>query len=308
MAVFGHEVLGLQVGPGDMKLVQVRLQRTPEVTAYAEAALSSVSEKEHPAGFNVEVAASSLQELLKNKQHGTFRSRDCYLSIPESFVFRKLIEIPTTLTEEEIMPAIRNEAASYLPTDPDAMEIDYQIVLPSAFEKAEEGMHTLAVVAVERVVIQEYVALCQAAKLRPMALDTRAAALMRALVSPTSKDLMVIVSCETETAVVVLVQQGIVWGTASARTSDDVELFSTAIADEIEHITKFYANRTGKAGTPKGIILQGTGTLTALKKALQSQTEAPVHEAKAVATLPDGCDRSYIAAIGGALYPLYGLL
>jgi len=256
----------------------------------------------------VDVATATLQDVLKDRQHGTFRSRDCYLSLPESKVFRKLIEIPSTLSEEEIMPAIRNEAASYLPTDPDAMEIDYQIIPPTSFEKPEEGIQTLAVVAVERVVIQEYIALCQAAKLRPLALDTRPAALMRALVSPTSKELVVVVSCEGDTAIVILVQQGIVWGTGSARATDDASVFATAIADEVEHVTKFYANRTGKAGTPKGIILQGSGALGPLKKALQAQTEVPVHEAKTVASTPDGCDRSYAAAIGASLYPLYALL
>lgn len=308
MGLFGREVLGLHLTANEIRLAQVKLQRQPEVNAFATVSVSAASSKEEGSGLVIDAVAEGLKALLKDRSNGVFRSRDCYISLPESKVFRKILELPASLSEDELWSAINNEAASYLPGDVSAMEMDYQIIPSEYFEKPDPALRHIALVAVGKSIVQDYLAVCAAAKLRPMAVDTRPAAMARSLISPQDKDLALIVVCDKDNAVVSLVQQGIVWATGLAQCTDDIADTVASIADEVEHVHKFYANRSGKTKGAKKLILSTSGEYVALKKPLQAALDVTVQEAKYILSVPPGFDRSYAAAAGAALYPLYSLL
>ena len=307
MGLFGREALGLQVGPRDLKLVQVTLERSPKVTAFAVCAFEEVKEKEHPAGFDAGIAASLLNDVLKKNGTGTFKSRECYVSVPESAVFRKLIELPASLKEDELLSAISTDAASYLPSDPELMQIDYQVIPSSYLEKPDQAIQHLAVVAVEKAIIQEYVALCASSKLKLLAIDTQSASLARALISPRDTALRLLVSIESEVATVSLVQHGLVWATGQARVTEDASVTASGIIDEIEHITKFYTNRSGKTSVPKDVLLRAD-SFAAMKKALKQRGDYQAHEANLIVSNQIECKSSFAGAIGSGVYPLYNLL
>ncbi len=308
MGLFGREVVGLQVSSSEIRLAQVKLQRQPEVNAFAQVSVSASSAKEEGSGLIIDAVVEGLKAALKDRSNGVFRSRDCYISLPESKVFRKILELPTSLSEEELWGAINNEAASYLPEDVSTMELDYQVIPPEYFEKPDPAIRHIALVAVEKSIVQDYLAICTAVKLRPIAIDTRPAAIARSLISPQDKELLLIVVCDKDNAMVSLVQGGIVWATGLAKCSDDVDETVTSIVDEVEHVNKFFANRSGKTKGAKKLILSVPSEQVALKKPLQDALDATVQEAKYIVSIPEGCDRGYATAVGAALYPLYILL
>jgi hypothetical protein len=166
----------------------------------------------------------------------------------------------------------------------------------------------VSVVAVDKQVIQEIIALCSHSKLQPTSIDTRPAAIARAVVPPKEQGVVTVVEWHGGEAMLAVVENGVVWTTGVTKAGEDSVVAATAIADELEHAVKFFMNRTGSsASKPDIYVVSSHPEAGALRKQLEKYVdgEAKVIEGVSVVPLPSGCDSRFAAALGAAMYPLY---
>lgn len=229
-------------------------------------------------------------------------------AVSELQVFRKVIELPDQLKGSELMGAIRLEVTQYLPEEIELSELDYQVLSVDTKNKTQQIM----VVTVPKKIVQQYQQALQASGFPLAAIDVRSAALGRAVVEAKEKKGMVLVNIEEDATVVSVYQGDAVRVTSSlALGIEDVEKeevtnsMISALVDEIDHVIKFYANRSVEHEEVKEILLAGSGSLLkGLKEGLAKQVQLPINQAKPIITVPAFCDRRFLVALGCALYPI----
>lgn len=295
-----REALGLEIRDDVVRAAAIRLQRQPSVIGYGRAEVVSGDDR------HAQVVAA-VRTALKEPSEGRLAVRDAYLSLPESKVFRKIVEIPANLPPEEWRAKVMEGIESFLPGEPDSMEMDFQIMPTSFFAKADPQVSYAAAVAVEKRIVQDLVAVLTEIKLEPKGIDTVPAALARAALAPSDMEPAVLIASEADQIIVTLVQRGFVWATGSVRggAAEDPMGLAVAVADEVAHITKFYANRSGMTKLPKRTLLVSSFP-TEFKKKLGEELDNTVKEGKPVLELAAGLDA--MVALGAALYPLYQLI
>lgn len=292
-----REALGLELREDCVRALALRLQRMPVVLGYGWVEVAS--------GEDVHAQTlTALQTALREPVEGKLTLREAYVSLPESKVFRKIIELPHATLPEELRQKIGEEIASFLPGELDTMEFDFQFLPPSFFAKPDPEIRHVAVVATEKRIVQDILALTNEAKLRLKALDTAAAALARSLLAPDDAEPALVIAAETNQINVALIQQAYVWATGVVRGSaaEDPTGLAVAVADEIAHVTKFYANRSGVSKLPKRILL-ASGFPADFKKKLGEEVDGVIKEGKTVIELKAGLDAAVV--LGAALYSLY---
>jgi hypothetical protein len=343
MGLFKKTVVGIEATTAGVRVVEVELSRAPQVVSLGEA-LINLDEQHHGTGLDVITVGAKLEEALSLAKPKRITTRDAYLMVPEDKVFRKILEIPASVTDAELGTVVRSEVASYLPSDIESMEIDYQ-VLPrranqiaiSAKEAAKESKEKkraatedkdekegkveekpagqpplyVSVVAVDKQVVQEAIALCAHTKLQPVSIDTRPAAIARAVVSPKDVGVAIVVEWHGGEAMVAVVERGVVWATGMTKAGEDTEVAASAIADEIEHAVKFFMNRTGSASQiPQAYLVSSHPSAPELRKDLEKVMDSDTKVVEGVPVVPfsAGGDARYSAALGAALYSLYATL
>ncbi|CAN5163133.1 hypothetical protein BH11PAT4_BH11PAT4_4970 [soil metagenome] len=342
MGFFKKTVVGIEATTAGVRVVEVEISRAPRVVSLGEA-LISLDEQHHGTGLDVITVSAKLEEALAIAKPRRVTTRDAYLTVPEDKVFRKILEIPASVTDAELAMVVRSEVASYLPTDLESMEIDYQVlprranqIAQTAKEAAKESKEKkrasedkddkdekveekpvgqpplyVSVVAVDKQVVQEAIALCSHTKLQPVSIDTRPAAIARAVVSPKDLDVAIVIEWHGGEAMVAVVERGVVWATGMTKAGEDTGVAAAAIADEIEHAVKFFMNRTGSTSQISQAYVvsshvEAPGLREDLEKVMDSDTK--VVEGVPVIPFPAGGDARYSAALGGALYSLYATL
>lgn len=230
-------------------------------------------------------------------------------SVPESEVFRKIIELPLISDPDELAAVIRLQTAEFLPQSTEESETDFQYLSTLPDGKTQQIM----VVSTPSSVSDQYVDIFKQAKLPLKAIDVRSAALGRSIISDSEKKAIIVVNTEGKTTAVSLHQGGLVRATSSisTRTGEDeeddevrIKELTTALVDEIDHVIKFYTNRTADHVAVKEIHLAAFGSwLTGLQKTLSKEVDLPVSIAKPIIQVPAFCDARFLVALGCALYP-----
>ena len=303
MPLFASSVLGLEVSASTLRAVELSLGRRPKLKTFASLEIPQ-TEQQHTAKLDVLTIAPHLKELLANKGGRRFGSKELYVSISEELVFRKILELPAHVTEDELGLVVRTEVASFLPEDISTMELDYQVMPRGADNPEGPGLH-VSVVAVSKQIVSDYLALARNVKLKLRAVDTRPAALARATVPATEKNEVLIIELSERGGLVAVVQQGLVWATGLAKFGADVEAGTSAVIDELDHVVKFYANRTGTVSSIKTVYLIAPEALRAdFHKALSAQLQ-DAYTLVVPDTLGIIDDVLYAGALGSALYPVY---
>lgn len=232
-----------------------------------------------------------------------------YTAVQESHIFRKVMELPSFKNEEELAGALRVQASNFLPQDVSESEIDFQYLGPVEDGTAQQIM----LVAVPSNVVRQYVEVFKQAALPLRAVDVRSAALARGTVPAGEKKAIVIVSPEKELAGISLYQGGLIRVTSSITMRNDPEMedddrvreLTVALVDEIDHVVKFYNNRTPEHAEVKEVRLIVTEPWAGeLKKRLADELDMSVTLAKPAIEVPAFCDGRFLAALGCALYPL----
>lgn len=107
---------------------------------------------------------------------GRFTGRKCVVSLPRSDINLQSIRLPK-MPVEELQQAVAWEASQRFGIDRAAMEVDY--IRTGACVQSGENREEILIIAASHDVIHERLAPLQAANVRPVALDTGFAALVR---------------------------------------------------------------------------------------------------------------------------------
>lgn len=338
MGLFQKTVVGVEAIASGLRVVEVELSRSPKVVSIGEA-LIPAEEQHHGTGLDIIAMGGKLDEALATAKPKRITTRDAYLSVPEDKVFRKILEIPASVTDAELAGVVRSEVSSYLPSELDTMEIDFQVLPrranqtstperePKEKKREEKGSKDekeekeekvaaqpplyVSVVAVDKQVVHEIIALCEHAKLRPVSIDTRPAAISRAVVPPKDQNVAIVVEWHGGEAMVAVVERGVVWVTGMTKAGEDTDVAASAIADEIEHAVKFFTNRTGSSTSiSQAYVVSANPDAAELRKNLEKLMDGDIAvvEGVPVVALPGTSDTRYAAALGAALYSLYSTL
>jgi type IV pilus assembly protein PilM len=314
MGLFARTVIGVDLGHASVKVVGVRLGSKPTVVGCAEVPLEPrYLQKE---GFeDPQMVAKAVREAMVAAK---LSATDVYAAISESLVFRKVLELPLNLSQQELEQVIRTQAAEYLPDSLDTVELDYQPL--GVTRETQQVM----VVAVSKRVIQDYLAVFSSAKLPLRVIDTKPSAVGRAIVEPGEKGGIVLIDIGSEVTSISVYDQRKIWvaGTVNMggslfidpatgkvdeeRRADRTKRLVTTIVDELDHTLKFYSNRSANQDKVKEIRLSGgTSMSEGLCEAFAEVVDYKVTLGKSTVKMSDQCDRRFFGALGSALYPLY---
>lgn len=158
-------VFGLDVGFSSVKVMQLqRRNRTIEVVGYGASQFDSSSIKN---GIIVEpeLVAKDIQTLFKERLVGKITTRRVILSIPAAQTFTRTIILPK-LSSGDLAEAIRLETEEYTPLPLDNMYVDYSVT--NVTDKDQE----ILVVAVQKELVDSYVALSDLLGLETIAIET----------------------------------------------------------------------------------------------------------------------------------------
>ena len=264
---FYKQTIGVDIGHSSVKVVGFSLENTPRLIGCKEVVMDP--KYLHKEGFNDPAAiGKAIREAMLTAAPHTISSKVlAYAAISESLVFRKIIDMPLSVTSENMREALLLEAGQYFPESIETMEVDFQIF------QATPGSSTQQVIimAVSKQIIQEYLAVFAAAKIEIKAIDTKPAAIARAIIGETDKnDTFIIVDIGSEISTVSLYDQGFIkvtgivnMGGNVIRETESLQLIeedkqalrlkklAVAISEEVSHVLKFYVNRSTKQNTVK---------------------------------------------------------
>jgi len=179
-------IFGLDLGSNSIKAVQLQPERDKYRLLHLgmgamPASLQSEAESDQKA------IAEAIKKVLLDTGIGI---KEAIISLPESQVFSRVIELPA-LSEAELKSAIRWEAEQYIPIPLEEAVVDYQIIRQP--EKiVTSGKTEVFLVAAPKSLINKYTRLLQLAGLKAIALETEMVALSRSLVVPGSSPTMIV--------------------------------------------------------------------------------------------------------------------
>jgi type IV pilus assembly protein PilM len=322
MGLFGADNnLGVDFGHASVRVVGVRPGKVPVVTGCAEVPVDSAYLQKE--GFENHVAiAHALQDALHRATPRPLSGQEVYATISESLIFRKLIELPAAPSEEELAASVRLEAVQYLPESAENMNIDYQVLGVTG-----EGQHPLLqvmIIAVSKRVTQDFLSIFTAARLTPRAFEPKPESVARAILNTREKKAVVLVDIGRSRSTISVSDQGIIRvtsvinaGTAQVLENGENDPAVTdpevskeritrlvgQLSDEIEHVSKFFQNRTVHTGKIEEVYLAGAGSLVeGMSESLARAIELPVGKGLPVIAVPESCDRRFYGALGVALY------
>jgi type IV pilus assembly protein PilM len=320
MSLFSQNVLGVDIGHASVKVVGLELGAKPTFLGCKEITMDpKYLQKE---GFdNPVLVGQALREAMRTAAPKPIVASQAYSTVSESLVFRKVLEMPFMANPADLAAAIRLEAGQYLPDSIDTVELDYQLLgtLPDG------SMQQVMMVAVPRKVIQEHLAVFQAAKMNIRGIGIKPEALGSALVKPDEKEAIMIVDIGSEVSSISVYQDRVIRVTGTVnmggnilKDSDTGQLDQEKwdehlkrlignMLDEIEHVQKFYTNRSVGTGAIKEMRLSGGGSMAAgLLDVMGREVEGmKVVLGQPVIAIPPFCDRRFMGALGSAMSPLF---
>ena len=320
MKLFPEHVLGVDIGHASVKVVGIELGSQPTFLGCKEITLDpKFLQKE---GFdNPILVGQALREAMRTAAPKPIVANQAYSTVSESLVFRKVIEMPFLSNAQELNAAIRIEASQYLPDNIDSVELDYQLLgaLPDG------NTQQVMIVAIPRKIIQEHLAVFDAAKIKIRGIGIKPEALGAALVKLTEKEAVMIVDIGSEMSSVSIYHNKVIRVTGTVNMGGNMlkdpstgeldqgewdaklKRLVTTLLDEIEHVQKFYINRSISTSEVKELRLSGGGSMAVgLQEALAKEVEGmKVVLGQPVISIPAFCDRRFTGALGSALSPLF---
>jgi len=175
-----ERVLGLDVGTGHVRVVEVVLSSPPVVTRVGEVPLPAGAVRD---GEVLDPAAvgAAIQDLWR--QTG-LRSRDVRLGLTGSRVVVRVVDLPA-MPEDELAGAVRFSASDHIPIPLEEAVLDQTVLeaVPAAEPGGQEQVRVL-IAAAQRATLDALLAAVSAGGLRATAVDLVPLALVRALRRP----------------------------------------------------------------------------------------------------------------------------
>lgn len=172
---------GLDIGAYSIKAVQLKPEKEKyRLLAFGMTPLPASLQSESPT--DQKAIAEVIKKLLLDLGITIKRA---VLSLPESQVFSRVIEIPP-LSEAELKSAIKWEAEQYIPIPLEETYLDYQIIKSPSKGVAEEM--EVFLVAAPKNLIEKYLKIVRMIGLQPLAIETELISVCRALVGKAKEE------------------------------------------------------------------------------------------------------------------------
>ena len=123
---------------------------------------------------DIDLIASSLSEFISD---AGFSTSDVVLSIDETYVFMRIINLPS-MSDKELKSSIKYEAEQYLPLPLDQVNVSYQ-KLENEFN--DKNKMKVQIVAARKDIVDKYISILKKAKLVPRAVEPETVSLGRIL-------------------------------------------------------------------------------------------------------------------------------
>ncbi|HSX19236.1 MAG TPA: type IV pilus assembly protein PilM [Candidatus Saccharimonadales bacterium] len=170
-------LFGLDIGRSFIKVVQVD-------TKGGKYMLTAAAAIPTPDGGIVSESPGDLAKVTQAIRECVVAAKiqgdKCAVSLIESQVVTRLIQMPT-LTDKELSSAINWEAEEYIPLPIKDVVLQYKVVNRIEGASGIDGKMDVLLIAAPKRVIQKYITVTKDAKLKPEALETESAALVRVL-------------------------------------------------------------------------------------------------------------------------------
>ncbi len=182
--VFSKSSLGIDIGTSSIKIVELSKKQGRSLTNYAS--LDSkyfakqafyTREKGH---FSVDETyiTQALASILKE---AGVKTKDAYFSIPDYVSFFTTFDLPP-MSNQEIAEAVKYEAPRRIPLPLSEVTLDWQVIKGGPGNKGNTPLRVL-LVTVPNEVINQYQRIAESLKIKAVALEAEAFALLRALVN-----------------------------------------------------------------------------------------------------------------------------
>ena len=122
-------LLGIDISSTTVKLVELRKKgKGYKVESYAVAPLPEGSSNEDSL-TEAEPVSESIKKAVKNSRT---KLKRCALAVPSSMIVTKQLTLPASLPESDMDAQIRLEAEQYIPYPIEDVNLDYEVLGPSA--------------------------------------------------------------------------------------------------------------------------------------------------------------------------------
>jgi len=167
-------VIGLNIGKKSFRAVELEKKKDRIIINNFGTYSSPRASSDHNLLDETDVVASSLDEFLSDTG---FSTSDVVLSIDETYVFMRIINLPI-MSDKELKSSIKYEAEQYIPLPSDQVNISYQKLDQNFSDKNKMGVQ---IVAARKDIVEKYIGILKKAKLTPKAIEPETIALGRVL-------------------------------------------------------------------------------------------------------------------------------
>lgn len=233
-----------------------------------------------------------IEYLIRTAKPHPIRNRQVVVSLPESLVFSKIIQLPKIPTKE-LAQTIPFEAADFLPLPIEEMYLDWQTELVQHTQHAHTPLHVF-IVAAPKQLIDELTSLINGLNLQLMAIESQPFTLARALSGHLSPHQVTgLIHIGQKLTTITLTTASAIKMTAttpigSLHLRQHMSKHLPDIADEINEAIQYYHNRLNEKEKIAGLLLTGPGaTQPHLADRLSKLTRVPVNIGYPPLHLPD---------------------
>ena len=255
---FSKPSFGLDIGHETMKIVQISgsgsnalLVGNVEIKV-PENSITKTGVK------NKKEIASIINQATGLAKPNKIEAKIVASALPESLVFTKLLELPQ-MSNEELAKAVPFQAMDFFPLPPEETHISWQIT----GVKPDRTLEIL-VVAAPKVLIDDLNETFILAGLTPLEIETKPIATTRALINKKDKAPILIIDIGAEASAMTCIDNGTIKLTSTlpfgnSLISKNPEKGVELLANEVNHLTKYYQNKLAEPKLFKKILLSGGG-------------------------------------------------
>ncbi|KKR25319.1 MAG: type IV pilus assembly protein PilM [Candidatus Levybacteria bacterium GW2011_GWB1_39_7] len=199
------KAFGLDIGNTSIKIASIRKDGNSLMLESVATAPSTPKGILSESIVDLQVLSESIKQMLAQSN---IKNTNVALSLPESRVYTKVIEMPD-LSEQELSAALKFEMEQYVPLPLDQVRTDWEIL----GKKEIQGKKTMDVmlIAAPLSIIEKYEKLAELAGLTPQIIETEVVSVHRALLPfINTPDSNVIVHIGATTTTIAVTQAGII--------------------------------------------------------------------------------------------------
>ncbi len=214
------EFLGLDIGSKSIKAVQLSgSSSSKRLVAYSSVGLEKEilsGDEEKAEELDAEALRQPLKKLISS---GGFTTRNAVVSLPESKIFTRVIQMPK-MSKKELSTAIRFEAEQYIPVSLDDVTMDWDFLPDSSATK--DGKISVLLVAAPKKLISNIVEVLKKSGITAVAIESETISIVRSVVGDdTNLPTTMIISIGASTTDLTIVKSGSVRFTRSIGTGGE---------------------------------------------------------------------------------------